>query len=129
MKSHTITNEEIEALKVASLPNRPTAPEEYGGHGFTAKEMKAAFDRLPLYLVERFNDLIDDIETESSDSILRSVKLGLGNGMTLYDFLLFFETGQILSIIPFGEENLSYYLVRLRRDIDRCISALGLDAT
>ena len=129
MKSHTITNEEIEALKVASLPNRPTAPEEYGGHGFTAKEMKAAFDRLPLYLVERFNDLVDDIETESSDSILRSVKLGLGNGMTLYDFLLLFETGQILSIIPFGEENLSYYLVRLRRDIDRCISALGLDAT
>ena len=129
MKSHTITNEEIEALKVASLPNRPTAPEEYGGHGFTAKEMKAAFDRLPLYLVERFNDLVDDIQTESSDSILRSVKLGLGNGMTLYDFLLFFETGQILSIIPFGEENLSYYLVRLRRDIERCISALGLDAT
>ena len=129
MKSHTITNEEIEALKVASLPNRPTAPEEYGGHGFTAKEMKAAFDRLPLYLVERFNDLVDDIETESSDSILRSVKLGLGNGMTLYDFLLLFETGQILSIIPFGEENLSYYLVRLRRDIERCISALGLDAT
>lgn len=129
MKSHTITNEEIEALKVASLPNRPTAPEEYGGHGFTAKEMKEAFDRLPLYLVDRLNDLIDDIETESSDSILRSVKLGVGNGMTLYDFLLLFETGQILSIIPMGDENLSFYLVRLRRDVDRCLAALGLDKT
>ena len=129
MKSHTITNEEIEALKVASLPNRPTAPEEYGGQGFTAREMKEAFDRLPLYLVDRLNDLIDDIETESSDSILRSVKLGVGNGMTLYDFLLFFETGQILSIIPISEESLSYYLIRLRRDIDRCMSALGLDKT
>ena len=49
--------------------------------------------------------------------------------MTLYDFLLFFETGQILSIIPIGEESLSYYLIRLRRDIDRCMSALGLDKT
>ena len=127
MKSHTITNEEIEALKVASLPNRPTAPEEYGGHGFTAKEMKEAFDRLPLYLVDRLNDLIDAIETERSDSVLRSIKLGVGNGMTLYDFLLLFETGQILSIIPMGDENLSFYLVRLRRDVDRCLAALGLN--
>lgn len=62
MKSKRITEDEIKTLKVAYLPLRPTAPSTNGGLGYTASQMKAAFDKLPLFLVDRVNDLIDDLE-------------------------------------------------------------------
>lgn len=63
MKTNKITDSEIESLKIASLPTRPTAPTAFGGKGYTATEMKAAFDRLPLRICEAFNSLIDDVES------------------------------------------------------------------
>jgi len=60
MNTNRITAEELEPLKVASLPTRPTAPEYYGGLGYTAKDMKEAFDKLPLFIAEVLNSLIDD---------------------------------------------------------------------
>ena len=61
MTTNKITDSEIESLKVGSLPTRPTAPTAFGGRGYTATEMKAAFDKLPLKIIEEFNALIDDI--------------------------------------------------------------------
>lgn len=61
MNTNNITDSEIEELKVSNLPTRPTAPEYYGGANYTAKEMKMAFDRLPLFIIERLNSLIDDV--------------------------------------------------------------------
>ena len=68
MKSKKITDTDIKDLKVASLPSRPTAPAANGGAGYTANQMKAAFDRLPLFIIERLNELIDDV-TELSEAI------------------------------------------------------------
>ena len=127
MKSHIITDEEIELMKVAALPNRPTAPPEYGGNGYTAKEMKEAFDKLPLYLVARLNDLIDDIGTDSSDSVANSIKLGLAGGMTLSEFVSLFESGEILGMIPVGEDTLLGYMQKIRRDVDKCLADLGIE--
>ncbi len=62
MNTKKITESEIEELKVASLPTRPTAPTAFGGKGYSATEMKEAFDRLPLYTIDRLNSLIEDIE-------------------------------------------------------------------
>lgn len=62
MNTTKITASEIDSLKVASLPTRPTAPAAFGGKGYTATEMKAAFDKLPLRIIEEFNSLIDEIE-------------------------------------------------------------------
>ncbi len=62
MQSKQISDSEISSLKIASLPTRPTAPEAYGGGGMTASDMKNAFDRLPLFIIEKFNLLIEDIE-------------------------------------------------------------------
>ncbi len=62
MNTTKITNSEIDALKVASLPTRPTAPTAFGGKGYTATEMKEAFDKLPLRIIEEFNSLIDEIK-------------------------------------------------------------------
>ena len=62
MNTKKITDSEREALCVASLPTRPTAPTAFGGKGYTASEMKAAFDRLPLRIIEGFNSLVEEIE-------------------------------------------------------------------
>ena len=127
MKAQKISTEQIEGLRVASLPNRPTAPEEYGGVGYSAKEMKEAFDRLPLFLLEKFNELVDDISAEGEDSIAHQIKIGLGNQISLRDFIDWFSSGVILSFIPVAEETLAHFLANLRRDLDRCLKELGLD--
>lgn len=62
MLTKKILDSEIESLKVASLPTRPTAPTAFGGKGYTSTEMKAAFDKLPLRIIEEFNTLVGEIE-------------------------------------------------------------------
>ncbi len=57
---------EIADLKIASLPTRPTAPTTFGGMGYSAADMKAAFDALPLFIIERLNALIDDVASLTS---------------------------------------------------------------
>lgn len=70
MTTSKISDTEIDALKVASLPTRPTAPTAFGGKGYTATEMKEAFDKLPLKIIEEFNALIDDIATGALAELL-----------------------------------------------------------
>ena len=62
MNTRIITDSEIESLKVASLPTRPTAPTAFGGKGYTATEMKEAFDKLPLRILQEFNLLVQEIK-------------------------------------------------------------------
>ncbi len=61
MTTTKISASEISDLRISSLPSRPTAPVKNGGSGYTAADMKAAFDRLPLFIIERLNSLIDDV--------------------------------------------------------------------
>ncbi len=56
-----ISASEISDLRISSLPLRPTASPQSGGSGYTAADMRAAFDRLPLFIIERLNSLIDDV--------------------------------------------------------------------
>ena len=44
MNTQKITESEIEDIKIASLPTRPTMPQAYGGIGYSSKDMKEAFD-------------------------------------------------------------------------------------
>ena len=62
MNTEIITETEIASRAIASMPTRPTAPTAFGGSGYTASEMKAAFDMLPLRIIEGFNSLITEIE-------------------------------------------------------------------
>ena len=77
MNTEKITESEIEELKISSLPSRPTAPPSFGGKGYTAKEMKEAFDKLPLFIIERLNSLIDDIYLIRVELDLVKEKLGV----------------------------------------------------
>ena len=77
MNTEKITDSEIEQLKVASLPSRPTAPPSFGGRGYTAKEMKEAFDKLPLFIIARLNSLIDDVYRLEGEIATINERLGV----------------------------------------------------
>lgn len=86
MNSKKITEDEIANMRVASLPTRPTAPAAFGGRGYTANELKAAFDKLPLYIIECINRLIDDISAEDG-GVAEEIKTGIPEAPTLKAFL------------------------------------------
>ena len=80
MTAKKILEGEIENLKISSLPTRPTAPIAFGGKGYTTKEMKEAFDRLPLLVIERYNSLLNDI---SDGSLAEEISVH-GTTLSLY---------------------------------------------
>ena len=121
MKTTKITNGDISDKTVSSLPTRPTAPRAFGGIGYTANDMKEAFDRLPLYIIEKFNSLIDDITAEPGNSISDEIKTGFGGG-TLTTFFEDILNGNILKYIGWGEGTLEDFLTKLREDADAIIN-------
>ena len=83
MNTKKIESERIRDLLVASLPTRPTASPVVGGRGYSSKEMKEAFDRLPLFIIECFNSLMDDISAVGKDSLSGEIPTGISEGHTL----------------------------------------------
>ena len=83
MKTKKILTEQISDLTVASLPTRPTSEATLGGRGYTAKEMKEAFDKLPLFIVEKFNSLLDDITSLGEGSVAAEIPTGISEGHSL----------------------------------------------
>ena len=95
MKATKILTEEIDELKISSLPTRPTSKLGMGGVGYSAKEMKAAFDALPLFIIERFNALISDISDIGEDSLVGALPTGLWEGHTVKDFFEDVKSGNL----------------------------------
>ena len=83
MNTKKILTEQIIDLTVASLPTRPTSGTMLGGRGYTAKEMKEAFDRLPLFIVEKFNSLLDDLASTGEGSVAAEIPTGISEGHSL----------------------------------------------
>ena len=113
MNSTKITDAEIDGLSVASLPTRPTSPTAFGGAGYTASELKAVFDRLPLLLVERYNSLIDDAESLGEGSLASSIPTGIDEGHTLADLFSDVSGGNLATYIKVGDESLYSVINRL----------------
>ena len=113
MNSTKITDAEIDGLSVASLPTRPTSPTAFGGSGYTASELKAVFDRLPLLLVERYNSLIDDAESLGEGSLASSSPTGIDEGHTLADLFSDVSGGNLATYIKVGDESLYSVINRL----------------
>lgn len=114
MKAKKILNAEISELKVSSLPNKPTAPAANGGKGYGAKEMKEAFDKLPLFIIERFNALIDDINSLGEESFAASIKTGLKDGHTLYNLFTDVTSGEFGTYFKVFGESLVSHIINLR---------------
>ena len=117
MHTNKITDDEIKDMKVASLPTRPTAPSSFGGRGYTAKEMKEAFDRLPLFIVERLNSLIDDITEDGGASIAKTIETGFFTGHTLSRFFADIKTGAASGYIKVYNKTLAECITEIRQNI------------
>lgn len=126
MKTTKITDAEIADIKVSALPTRPTAPAAFGGKGYTASELKAAFDRLPLYIIERFNALIDDINGDEGGNIGDAIKTGIKDGHTLNELFSDIENGALLDYMAGPSGTLSEYLASIRADIDKIATRIGI---
>ncbi len=113
MNATKITDGELEAARVASLPTRPTAPTAFGGRGYTATEMKEAFDKLPLLLTERYNLLIDDALALGEGSLADSMPTGLSEEHTLADLFSDIGNGNLASYLKVGDATLYSILNRL----------------
>jgi hypothetical protein len=117
MNTKTITYDEISDLTVASLPTRPTADPLYGGEGYSAEDMKRAFDRLPLFIIERLNMLIEDAARLGEGSLSAEIPTGIREGHTLAQLFSDIENGNLASYIKIGGESLSTVISRLE---ERC---------
>ena len=116
MNTTKITRSESEPLQIALLPTRPTAPSAFGGSGFTAIEMKAAFDRLPLLIIERFNSLVDDV---TGGDICTAIPTGIDGANTLAALLAAFSDGTLASLIAYRDTTLTAYIEGLSNEIER----------
>ena len=113
-----ITSAEIEERLIENLPTRPNSPTTLGGKGYTANELKAAFDALPRLVAERFNDLIDDITSEDSSEIKSLIKTGIKESHTLNDLFSDIQNSTILDYLIIDDEPLSVFLRGLKSDLE-----------
>ncbi len=127
MNTKTILTSEVESLKIATLPRRPTAPKAHGGAGLSAQEMKAAFDKLPLLLVARLNSLISDIESEGDGKIGESIKTGLFSYHTLNDFFSDVKSGNMASYLVIGDTTLAEKIAHLDEKIEELKKAFATE--
>ena len=113
MNTKKITKEDIKGITVSDLPSRPTSDYVYGGEGYSSAQLKEAFDRLPLYIIEVFNSLIDDISHEGKESLSGAVPTGLEEGHTLCSLFEEIRNGSFSSRILVGGEPLPLVLARI----------------
>lgn len=117
MNTKKINTSETSAARVASLPSHPTSPKLLGGRGYTAADMKAAFDRLPMLLVERLNSLIDDIKDAGDGGVAAAIPTELSDDHTLKEMFEDIRNGNFASYLAVGEASLLSVITELRLEI------------
>ena len=75
--------------------------------------MKAAFDALPLYIMERLNDLIEEIEGEDFFSTLLGAPSGIREGHTLADLLQDVKSGALAEYLVIQDRTLTGIIEQL----------------
>ena len=123
MKSKKITAEEAATLAISALPTRPTAATSYGGAGYTSKEMKEAFDKLPMLIIERLNALIDDM---TSGEIADAIPTKHHNLPTLAALINGIDSGALAASLTVGSETLVAAISSLRADVNMIAAAVGV---
>ena len=116
MKATKILKTETDPISVSALPTRPTAPTALGGGGYSAEELRAAFDKLPLMIAERFNALLDDIE---SGELTAEIKTGINSKHTLSDLFRDIKNGNLASYLMINGESLAAQIALLNLRISR----------
>ena len=125
MKARQIQPADIADILIASLPSRPTAPTSLGGKGYGASQMKEAFDKLPLYIVERYNELIADVSDLGEDSLASAIPTGIREGHSLNDLFVDIENGGIAGYLTFLGKSLSEHVYTLYEEIEELKTRLN----
>ena len=118
MISKVVFPDEYEHLKIASLPSNPTAGVNYGGLGYNSNQMKAAFDALPLFILEKLNRLIDDICTDPELSISGELRTGIEEAPRLCNIFEHITSGMLASYLAVGDETLATQIAKIKDDIE-----------
>lgn len=107
-----ITQEEIARNQIeGNLPDRPSQMTLYGGKVMTPAEVKAAHDKLPKLVAERFNELIAAIRTQGEGSLADEILTGIREGHSLADMFKDIVSGSFSSYLTVGEESLNSFFV------------------
>ena len=118
MKTKPILESEYASLRISALPSRPTASSAFGGKGYTASQLKEAFDQLHMLLVERFNTLLEDIGRTGEDSLAKSIPTGLENGHTLSQLFDDVQSGTLATYLLVGDQSLFDRLTDMKNKLD-----------
>ena len=118
MKAKKIEREDIKDILISSLPSRPTAPRSLGGRGYGATEMKEAFDKMPLYIIERYNELIEDIGETGDESLAAAIPSGIKEEHTLSDLFSDVRSGAIATYLTFLGKTLYEHIAYLYEAIE-----------
>lgn len=112
-----ITQTEINQNKVASLPSRPNASTAFGGAGYTSLQLKQAFDRLPLLLAERYNELVEAITSLGEQGLIANIPTNIldpeGEPYTLNQILQHIKDGTFATYLKIGSSYLDLVLASL----------------
>ncbi|MBQ7333531.1 MAG: hypothetical protein IJW38_04195 [Clostridia bacterium] len=126
MQSKIIEDRDVAALKVSALPTRPTAPTAFGGKGYSAEEMKAAFDKFPEFILEKLNLLIEDLLLEGEDSYIASFKTGLSPSQTLGELIAGVLNGEFSHYLTVNNKSLYEAICDLEEEIEEIKGRLGV---
>ena len=128
MKAKKIEAEDIREMLVSSLPTHPTAPRSQGGMGYGASQMKGAFDRLPLHIVERYNNLLEDVGKIGEDSLAAAMPTGIKDSHTLADLFNDVESGAMATYLTFLGKSLSEHVKYIYSELEAIYKVLGKEA-
>ena len=122
MQISQLTENEMNAQGVVSLPTRPNGDYASGGEALSASELKERFDRLPRYIAARLNALIAALNTDPSDPddgddaiagmILTGLFPGENDGHSLSDLFTEILNGDLAGYLSVGGRSLSEGLAR-----------------
>jgi hypothetical protein len=127
MKTKKINESEISPLKISALPSRPTLPTQYGGKGYSASDMKNAFDALPLLIIERLNSLFDDISATADEGIATEICTGNELLPKLTDIFSGIDSGRLCEALTLSNgDSLAFVIFTLLNDVKNIKSRLGI---
>lgn len=113
-----IKPEAVETLGVSSLPTSPTSPSA-NGSGYSATQMKQAFDRLSVHIIEHYNLLINALHSDPEVSIMAEMLTGISKEHTLSDLIRDITEGDFVYYLKLGNRSIAEEIYALSDRISR----------
>ena len=80
--------------------------------------MKEAFDRLPLYIIERYNELLSDVTDLGESSLAGAIPTGIKEGQTLNNLFEDLASGELATYFGFLGKSLLSHIIGIYAALD-----------